>query len=165
MSSINSRRAFLLGRAPAAAPVRPPWSLAEADFLERCTRCEACITACPTHIIVKGDGGFPTIDFSHGECTFCHACANACEAGAFDATRVTPWRLQLTIDDTCLAKQDIFCMACLDACPEQAIRLHYDTGTPVPKVDTAQCTSCGGCIAICPLQAIALRPQAQESAA
>jgi ferredoxin-type protein NapF len=158
MVSVNARRAFLFGRAPAEPVVRPPWSLPEADFLDRCTRCDACVKACPTHIIKVGDGGFPFIDFSQGECTFCQSCVSACDASAFDAAQAAPWRLQLTLHDACLAKQAIFCMACVDACPEQAIRLHYASSVPTPEVDASRCTGCGGCIAICPSQAISLSP-------
>ena len=50
MESVSiSRRGFLRGRArPPRPALRPPWARAEADFLARCTRCEACIEACPT---------------------------------------------------------------------------------------------------------------------
>jgi ferredoxin-type protein NapF len=159
MVSVNARRAFLFGRATATPVVRPPWSLAEPDFLDHCTRCDACVKACPTRIIKVGDGGFPFVDFSQGECTFCNHCVDACNAGAFDATQETPWHLQLTLDDSCLAKHAIFCMACVDACPEQAIRLHYAASVPIPEVDASRCTGCGGCVAICPSKAISLRPR------
>jgi ferredoxin-type protein NapF len=158
----KARRAFLFGRSATVA-VRPPWSLAEQDFLDRCTRCNDCVNACPTHIIVIGDGGFPTVDFSHGECTFCGNCKSACTAGAFDASDQTPWHLHITVDDRCLAKHDIFCIACVDACPEQAIALRYAASVPTPEIDTSRCTGCGACIASCPSHAISLHPRASET--
>jgi ferredoxin-type protein NapF len=158
MGNVNARRAFLLGRTHAEPAIRPPWSIPEQDFVERCTRCDACVKACPTYIIKIGDGGFPAIDFSQGECTFCQDCVNACDANAFDLAQEVPWRLQLTINEDCLAANDIHCMACVDACPEQAIRLHYASGVPTPAIDASRCTGCGGCIAICPAKAISLSP-------
>jgi ferredoxin-type protein NapF len=161
----RARRAFLLGRAVAASAVRPPWSLPEQDFLDRCTRCNDCIKACPSNIIVVGDGGFPTVDFSLGECTFCSECANACTAGAFDTVELSPWHLQVAIDESCLAMHGTFCIACIDACPEQAIRLHYAASVPVPTIDTSLCTGCGGCIVPCPPHAISLHPREPAGAA
>jgi ferredoxin-type protein NapF len=158
MDSLKARRAFLLGRAPTVTVIRPPWSLPEQDFLDRCTRCNDCVKACPSNIIITGDGGFPRIDFPLGECTFCGECVRACTAGAFNGGNDAPWQLQIAIDDSCLAKHDIFCMACVDACPAQAIRLHYAVGVPTPQVDTSACTGCGGCVAICPAHAISLHP-------
>lgn len=158
MDSLKARRAFLLGRSAVAAVVRPPWALPEKDFLDRCTRCNDCANACPSKIIVVGDGGYPSVDFALGECTFCDECVNACKAEAFDIGAATPWHLELQIDDSCLAHHTTFCIACLDACPEQAIRLRYATAVPVPEVDASLCTGCGACIATCPAKAISLRP-------
>jgi ferredoxin-type protein NapF len=158
MDSFKGRRAFLLGRSAVAAAVRPPWSLPEAEFIDRCTRCNDCLKACPNQIIVIGDGGFPSIDFSLGECTFCGDCVNACTAGAFDINTPAPWHLHIQIDDSCLASHQTFCMACIDACPEQAIRLRYTAAVPVPEIDTSLCTGCGACLAPCPTQAISLHP-------
>jgi ferredoxin-type protein NapF len=155
----QGRRAFLLGRAAVQSVVRPPWSLPEADFLDRCIRCNDCANACPGKIIIIGDGGFPVVDFSQGECTFCGECGSACKAGAFNNTRQPPWQLHIGIDDSCLAKHDVLCMACLDACPQQAIRLHYASAVPTPQIDTSLCTGCGACIAICPPSAISLHPR------
>jgi ferredoxin-type protein NapF len=158
VNSLQARRAFLLGRSTAAIDVRPPWSLSEQDFIDRCTRCSDCVNACPGKIIVIADGGFPAVDFSLGECTFCGECANACTTQAFDTNKPAPWHLHIAIDNRCLARQNIFCMACIDTCPEQAIRLHYAAAVPTPEIDTASCIGCGACVAICPSHAISLHP-------
>ena len=55
-------------------PQRPPWALNEFLFVDQCTRCNECITACEEEIIIRADGGFPEIDFNRGECTFCELC-------------------------------------------------------------------------------------------
>ena len=62
-------------------PIRPPWSLPENEFVERCTRCGDCISDCPQHILDKGRGGFPQVDFSRGECLFCGECVQTCTTG------------------------------------------------------------------------------------
>jgi ferredoxin len=45
------RRFFLRGGVkPPPTPVsvpRPPWALPEAAFVQACTRCDACVAACP----------------------------------------------------------------------------------------------------------------------
>lgn len=156
MDTHKGRRAFLLGRSVVADVVRPPWSLPGADFLDRCTRCNDCVKACPGKIIVVGDGGFPSVDFSLGECTFCGECAKACTAGAFDTSTAAAWHLQWQVEESCLGHRAIFCIACLDVCPEQAIRLRYATAVPVPEVDASLCTGCGACVATCPAKAISL---------
>jgi len=55
------------------APLRPPWALDERLFVERCTRCGECSTACPGQLIVPGRGGYPRMAFSAGGCDFCGA--------------------------------------------------------------------------------------------
>ncbi|MPN29793.1 hypothetical protein SDC9_177246 [bioreactor metagenome] len=77
-----SRRAFFRGRPRPRTEMRPPWALAEGDFIDRCTRCNDCVSACPTHILLAGDGGYPTIDFRAGECTFCSDCVASCQPQA-----------------------------------------------------------------------------------
>jgi ferredoxin-type protein NapF len=53
-------------------------------------------------------------------------------------------------------------MACVDACPAQAIRLHYADAVPTPLIDHDACTGCGACIAICPTHALTLAPRDAE---
>ncbi len=43
-----SRRGFFRGRSAPAAPLRPPWAVDEAAFLQQCTGCGDCIRVCPT---------------------------------------------------------------------------------------------------------------------
>jgi ferredoxin-type protein NapF len=150
-----ARRALLRGRpASGPAPVRPPWVRA-LRFTDGCTRCGACLEACPEHIIVAGDGGFPEVDFRRGACTFCGRCAAACPEPLFDREAVRPWDVAATIGEACLARRGIVCESCRDACEPRAIRFRHVPGrVAVPEVAAEACTGCGACVAICPAAAI-----------
>ena len=155
-----SRRQFLRGKFSAhrastdPAALAPPW--AAEDFLTRCTRCADCTAACPTRIIVNGDGGYPYIDYTLGECTFCAACVEACTAGALarDAD-AAPWHRSVVIDIRCLAKNKVVCRSCAEACETNAINFQPTLGgVALPQVSDALCSGCGACVAICPSEAI-----------
>lgn len=151
-----SRRRFLGARAPGPAPFRPPWSVAEAAFLDRCTRCDDCVKACPTGLLQRGEGGYPEADFSAAACTFCGDCAKACASGAIgrDTTQL-PWSFGVVIGEGCLAAQNVECRICGEACDVGAIRFRPRIGgVPLPDVDLAACTGCGACIAPCPVVAV-----------
>ena len=154
----TGRRGFLRGRSKAAAPIRPPWALAEAAFLAACSRCGDCLPACPPAILVAGDGGYPTVDFARGECTFCRACNQACPTPALGRPAdEAPWQLTLSVADGCLPRHGVECRACHDNCPESAIRFRPRQGGPaLPDIDAGACTGCGACVAPCPVNAIAL---------
>lgn len=154
------RRGFLRGRVRAVAPApRPPWALAETAFLERCSRCDACIGVCPTGVLAAGEGGYPTVDFSHGECTFCGDCARACIPGALSrpTADVPPWALTARIGDGCLALRGVECRVCGEACGEGAIRFRPRLGgVALAELDAARCSGCGACFGPCPVRAISL---------
>lgn len=139
-----------------AAPLRPPWALAEAQFIERCTRCSACITACPQGIIIRGDGGFAAVDFSHGGCTFCGLCVAACAPGALlRQPEQPPWLYRAQIGEGCLAANGVMCRSCDDSCEPRALRFRPQPGgISLPLIDSASCTGCGSCVAPCPVDAI-----------
>jgi ferredoxin-type protein NapF len=161
---MNPRRQFLRGQSRAAPPLRPPHALAEDAFVASCTRCDACVSVCPTGILQRGDGGFPETNFSRGECTFCDACRKACTPGALAADGPA-WTLQLAIEAGCIAQANVVCRSCGDRCDVRAIRFPPRRGAAaVPVVDEALCNHCGACISACPVAAIRLRPETAAEA-
>ncbi|MEW8029742.1 MAG: ferredoxin-type protein NapF [Candidatus Thiodiazotropha sp.] len=149
---INSRRRGIL----------PPWSIGDSDFLELCNRCDECIKACPSRIIVNGSGGFPAIDFTRGHCTFCGDCVKACQPKALnfpDDFTTPPWSLEIEIEQSCLSLNAVVCRSCGDICEERAIRFQLQTGgRSQPQPDPATCTGCGACVAVCPSKSITITP-------
>ncbi len=77
--------------------IRPPGSVAEPEFLERCIKCDQCINVCPTNVLqpaklaVSGLEGLftPVMDFSIGFCQLnCTLCSEVCPTGAIQKTSV-----------------------------------------------------------------------------
>ena len=151
-----SRRGFLRGRPRPKAQIRPPWALPETDFVDQCTRCGDCLSACPQKILVTGDGGFPTVDFSQRECTFCGNCATACQPLALVRVEGLPaWPYKAVVGDACLPKRGVECRVCGDFCDARAIRFAPRLGNcPLPAIDNALCTGCGACVGPCPTAAL-----------
>ncbi len=140
--------------------LRPPWALAEAAFVDACTRCDDCAAACPEKIIEPGRAGFPEISFSHGECTLCEDCVQACPTDALamrdtEGNKRAPWRIRAVVSDTCISKSGIACRVCGEHCDEDAIKFKLALGgVAEPIVDASRCTGCGACVAPCPVSAI-----------
>ncbi len=154
-----ARRGFFRGRPRPQVQTRPPWALDEAAFVDACTRCNACLEACPTRILVSGDGGYPTVDFRPGECTFCGDCVTACQPKALQRhPQAQPWLLKAVVGPACLVHQGVECRTCGDFCDARAIRfVPRIGGSPLPEIDTDACTGCGACLAPCPSAAISVR--------
>ncbi len=153
-----SRRAFLRGRARWQCEIRPPWSLVESCFIDKCSQCDQCIETCPENIITRGSGGFPKIDFSNGsgECTFCGDCAHVCDDYAIVYNANKPaWLVKANISSLCLAQRGVVCRSCGEMCEKEAIEFQtFSQGIALPKIDTDTCNGCGACVASCPVQAI-----------
>ena len=156
------RRSFLKGHNPKLKSVAifPPWSLPQTEFIEACIRCDDCRNACPEKLIKKGDGGFPEIDFTQGECTFCGKCLLACQSGAFiqqkkyHATQAWPEK-HANVLAKCLSLNAIMCRSCADYCDANAIQFQIKLrGVAEPIIATEKCTACGACIHACPNQSI-----------
>jgi ferredoxin-type protein NapF len=152
-------------RAPAgdAADLAPPWTDA-ATLATACTRCGACVAACPERIIVIAKSGLPAVDFHRGECTFCGDCASACPAPVFDRARAVPWWLNVRITSSCLAARRIVCQSCRDACPTGAIQFRpRPGGMSLPGIVADRCNGCGACVSVCPSDAISISMATHES--
>ena len=153
-----SRRQFLRGNFHRKTEnIRPPWALPEDDFINKCTRCSDCVDKCPEKIIVKGDGGFPSINFDLGGCTFCQECVATCDEGALSisSTDQSTWGLIADISAQCISLHGVTCLSCADSCEQEAISFrHQPGGISQPMIDTKSCTACWFCLAPCPVHAI-----------
>lgn len=146
-----------------STPLRPPWALVESAFLDACTRCEHCISACPESLIVKGDGGYPEVDFRRAECTFCGDCEKACEPGALLATSKT-WDYVITIGDSCFTENGVVCRTCSEFCEQEAIAFEpMIGGVSKPLLNLSQCNGCGACVGSCPAKAISMGVSGEAS--
>jgi len=166
-SSIN-RAQFLSGDFHSnGGPIRPPWSMSEEAFLEKCTTCGDCIKACPEGIIKGGRGNYPVVDFSNGYCDFCDECLESCKPKALirSSEDVPPWPLKAKILESCLSINATTCRSCAEACDERAIRFELKTGgIATPLLNLEECTGCGGCYSVCPVRAVEIFPIKNEHA-
>lgn len=173
---LPTRRAFVFGGAAVVAGaclgvglrpfvaeadvLRPPGSLPEGEFMERCIKCERCVSACPTNVIepMGIEGGIlqsrtPVLNFLEDSCTYCDACRVVCPTGAIglmDAYRPDVNRIGVAIlhEDRCLAFPETHsCGICVEACPYGA--LSFDDQRQ-PVVDDGLCNGCSECVKICP---------------
>jgi polyferredoxin len=71
--------------------IRPPGSVEESEFLERCIKCDQCINACPTNVLQPAtwkEGGLealwtPVMNFNIAHCQLkCTLCSEVCPTGA-----------------------------------------------------------------------------------
>lgn len=71
--------------------IRPPGTVAEAEFLERCIKCDQCINVCPTNVLQPAtleESGLeglwtPVMSFTTGFCQLnCTLCSEVCPTGA-----------------------------------------------------------------------------------
>ncbi|WP_170574188.1 ferredoxin-type protein NapF [Ruegeria atlantica] len=162
MSQMTSRRAFLSAKAfrEDSSIVRPPGSVVP-GFVDQCTKCGDCVEACEEAVISLDPQGFPVFQPGDDPCTFCGDCAKACPTDALQFERVVdwPWRAEIQ-DGTCLSMNGVSCRVCQDNCEQNAIRFKLQRGgraTPLLEVDA--CNGCGACVALCPVNAVALQRQ------
>lgn len=164
-------------------PFRPPWAIPEEYFVDYCTRCDKCVDACFDELIVKGRGGYPQMDFKQGGCDFCEDCLNVCETSALkkipantrthlkssnteessesvsnSESYLPPWHIKANIDLTnCLSMNATICRSCGESCDDKAIKFDLKLGgIAEPILNIEQCTGCGACFSVCPVQVITL---------
>lgn len=147
-------------------PLRPPGAVPEADFLARCTRCDACISACPHWVIRKAGpelgtrlAGTPVIVPLDNPCLMCadFPCAAACESGALERPTGRA-RIGLAVIDRerCFSARGQPCDYCSVHCPVRPRAIERVERGTAPFVDPGRCTGCGACAQLCPARAIGL---------
>ena len=139
--------------------LRPPGSIAEDFFLEKCIRCHRCVDVCPSQAIqIRGPSGpvethTPFIIPSEHACILCLRCSQVCPSGALkpvatkEEVKIGVARIDKRL---CVAHNGSgFCGACHTACPikNKAITIDYRTR---PTMHEDDCTGCGQCEAVCP---------------
>jgi ferredoxin-type protein NapG len=144
------------GRFRGRFPVhRPPGAVDEATFLRDCTRCDACLEACPHDAIthapsrLREAAGTPMIDPARQPCKMCEdtPCIPVCEPGVLSATLPLTMARAMIVDETCLAHQGMTCTVCLEQCPVSGA-IVFEEGRP--RIVEETCTGCGVCHYVCP---------------
>ena len=163
--------------------ISPPGSLGIARFLDRCTACQLCVSACPTHVLQPAflEYGFagimkPRLDFNLSFCNFeCHRCADICPDGAIlplaladkKLTRLGVARIDYS---KCIVKANgTDCAACSEHCPTQAVStVPFSANLRLPQMHPELCIGCGACEYACPVRptrAITIKAHAEHSRA
>ncbi|MFK5914721.1 MAG: 4Fe-4S binding protein [Woeseiaceae bacterium] len=154
--------------------IRPPYAKTELDFLLSCTRCNACIEACPHNIIFPLAARLgadvvntPALDLLKKGCSLCEGwpCVNACEANALvlseadeDGHINIPKFAAAEIDtDTCLPYSGPECGACGSACPIKGALIFERER---PTINMEHCIGCALCRDVCIVEdkAINIKP-------
>lgn len=176
-----SRRNLLRGQWRQQTAIRPPWAMDESVFINSCSRCGDCVSACETGVIIVGHGGLPELDFQRAECSFCALCLQACQQPIFNRQvfivdesdhrdspneqlkPVAPWEHIASIGDSCLAFQGVECRSCQDSCQPGAISFKARLGgIAPPDLDPELCNGCGACISSCPIKAITIEEKQHD---
>lgn len=151
--------------------IRPPFAINEIEFILACTRCDACIEACPHQTIFPlasrlgaGVVNTPALDLLNKGCHLCEdwPCVNACEPNALvlpeveqSATIEPPVIARAEIDTTtCLPFSGPECGACVPLCPVEGA-LVLEREKPVIKHDI--CVGCGLCREACIIEPKAIK--------
>ena len=155
---------------PQPTPIRPPGALRpDALFRDQCTRCSACIEACPHDALFAAGPetgtreGSPILNLTEISCRWCadFPCIAACPTTALQKSdSPTPVaRIEFTVE-YCLNAQGILCDTCATVCPtaQRAIRM-VDRR---PTIDLNRCTGCSLCVLHCEGDPPALRARSLD---
>jgi ferredoxin-type protein NapF len=147
--------------------VAPPGAVSVSRFIDRCTSCQLCVTACPTQVLQPalleyGLAGLlkPRLDYNAAFCNFdCVRCAEVCPTGALD--RLLPEEkhgAQIGIADfyrdrCVVVTNGTDCAACSEHCPTKAVATEpYGNNLRLPVLNQDLCIGCGACEFACPVK-------------
>lgn len=156
---------------PSDGPVMPPGAKSLANFTQRCTACQRCVSNCPGGVLVpsviayNGAGLWqPHLDYTKGYCVLdCTICSQVCPTGAIqplDGETKKTMQIGKAIYNPfqCLTNTEgISCGNCARNCPVQAIDMLPDGDIILPHIRHNSCIGCGACAYHCPAQAITVK--------
>jgi ferredoxin-type protein NapG len=151
---------FKLGLKDVRLHVRPPGSVPESEFVEKCRKTGYCVEACPVKALIplpeyKGGklAGTPVVVADTQPCILCYdlACMAACPTGAIlpmgrEQIRmgIARWNAK-----TCTRTTGDDCRICVEKCP-LGDRVMKTTPDGKVSVNERTCTGCGVCTFYCP---------------
>jgi ferredoxin-type protein NapG len=131
--------------------LRPPGAVEEQLFLERCTKCNDCVTACPPGAIVAHpQDGTPVLFADQSPCLLCEdlPCIAACGTEALlPVERITQVRMGIAILSQRLCTAGQGCHACVSKCPTDALVM--DVASLHLSIMKEACVGCGMCEMVC----------------
>ncbi|NKB82175.1 MAG: 4Fe-4S dicluster domain-containing protein [Nitrospirales bacterium] len=131
--------------------LRPPGAVEEQEFLERCTSCGDCVSACPYGSIREQEPDYtPVIFADESPCYVCKdlPCIRACETDALlplDDVSQVKMGLAVVSPQRCTAEQG--CHTCVSKCPTQALDMDFSNFRLA--VAENRCVGCGVCEHVC----------------
>jgi ferredoxin-type protein NapG len=141
---------------PAPQPVRsdwlrPPGAVEERLFLERCTKCNDCVKACPPGaILAHPNDGTPILFADQSPCLLCEdlPCIAACGAEALlPVEGINQVRMGIAVVSHRLCTAGQGCHACVSRCPTHALAMDFSS-LRLAVVKEA-CVGCGICEMVC----------------
>jgi MauM/NapG family ferredoxin protein len=156
--------------------IRPPGSISEQEFLEKCIRCGECMKVCPTNAIQLAmmEGGLeglwtPVVKTQLGYCEYtCSMCTKVCPTNAI-AKMTLEDKQKIKIGIAYIDKNRCLpyaygrpCILCQQQCPvqgkaiimEDAMALNFrgaKVAVKLPRVNAEKCIGCGICENRCPV--------------
>jgi len=142
----------------------PPGSKNLENFLDNCTACHLCVSACPTQVIQPSLNEFgifnlltPVMNYQKGYCNYdCNKCIEVCPTSAIEPLKLEKKKLTQIgkakfLKDNCVVyTQKTDCGACAEHCPTKAVHMVLQENLRVPKVEEEICIGCGACEHACP---------------